>query len=223
MRRLDVGWRVGRQVCQEVVPVGALESVLPDHLSRGDRQQCQDAGCGGQFALVPRGDVPQIQQMGESISRGRGGGPLCGCNRSRVLVGQQRGLVQQTHRQVVNEVDARCPVPAPLHVRGPTRQLCQVRLQVGDPVVLVDFERVERGQHCVVGALGGRGQGGPRRTGQGAILRGQRAPRVVEAVVAARHRPGGRAEEGRTPFRDLRVDVLGDARGALLGAGAVPA
>ena len=161
--------------------------------------------------------------MGGTRSRRRGGGPrhLGGVRAAAaktVAQIEKRRLVRQPHRQVVHDVGAHVPPGAPLHVRGPAGHPGEMRLQIGNPGVIGHPQTLQGRQHRVVGPIRRTPQPCPRRPGEAAVRGGQPPPGGEEAPLPTGHRPGGIAEVGRTPFRGLGVDRVGDSLVGDLGA-----
>ena len=134
-------------------------------------------------------------------------------------MGEQSGFIGEPHREVSQDVDPAVARGMPLHMCGPSGHPGEVGLQVRDAGIVVDAQPAERLGDRIVGAVHGATDVAAHLPGQRSVSAGQRQPRRVEAVLTARHRPGGAAEEGRAPLRGLRVDGVGDRGGALLGAG----
>ena len=210
------------QLSQQPVAVVRFQSVLPQHFPRRHRQRCEQPGDGSQVLIGDRSHVHRPDHFRGALPGRRNLPGRLGCTLAGLLlstIGQQRRLVAQPHRQIVDQVDPDVPAGAPVDVRCPTRHPGQVRLQVGDPRVLAHLQPNQRIEDRVIGPLRGAPQVGPGRAREASVRGSQRPPGRVEAVLPAGHRPGPAAEEGAAPLGGLGVHRRSDRGGPLLRPG----
>ena len=210
----------GRQGREQPVPIVALEGVLPQHLSRRDRQRRQHPGRRRHPGLAHLADTPgrgrcaaRCRAEGSARSparRRRGSSPWAAAppRRSAASPGNPAGRYRRRDPRTTG-----CAPPSRAAGSGAPADRRSGRISSTRATKAPAGWRHPgvRAPSAVGPGSGGTGSGRP----------GEPAPGRVEAGLAPGHRPGGRTEVGRAPLGGLGVDGRRDLRGEPFGVAAV--